>query len=223
MGSQQNLNLTIQNNCYCQDLEPLEREITQESEKRIDYIVSHMYKQYKEHVSSSENTTIIFNQLLEELHYVTTYLKTTFERRGIDANQIFYEVDADKSVGILKILWHSISFTTRGNTKPQAIPRKDESPLFCGRIIALNGDFHDNNLDLSEQDFPEILHCEVASMFVPANKHYPALVKVKHIGDREFPISQPEAARNFLLKVIEIICGGGIFHEVAPDLEYDAY
>ena len=37
--------------------------------------------------------------------------------------------------------------------------------------------------------------------------------KIKHIGNIEYKINQTNAAREFLLKVIEIICGGGFYHE----------
>ncbi|MCK7521092.1 MAG: hypothetical protein MZV64_27080 [Ignavibacteriales bacterium] len=109
--------------------------------ERIGLIVSHMYKQYKEHQQANLNTTVMFNKILKDMQEITGTIKDSFISRGIASPRVFCEIDADKSVGILNILWHCISFTTRGNTKPQALFRENNTPLFTGRILALNGDF----------------------------------------------------------------------------------
>lgn len=201
----------------------LETNITKSSviKERVNLITSHMYKQHLEYTQAASNTTQMFNRLLNDMEDVVKYLKDSFVSRGITASNIMSEIDADRSVGIINILWHSISFTTRGNTKPQALFREDKPPLFTGRIIALNGDFQDATLDIQDQEYPDILNCEIASLYVPADTMSNAIIKIRHLGNREYYINQIDAPREFLLKVLEIVCGGGFYHESEPaeDLE----
>lgn len=186
--------------------------------ERISLIASHMLKQYKEHHEAGENTRKLFEKLLKDLEKVAQELQTSFEKRKLPQNSAMFHIDSDRSVGIINILWNSISFTTRGNTKPQALYREDQPPLFTGRIIALNGDFHDASLDIHDQEYPDILECEIASLYVPADKTAPAILKIRHLGDEEFLLNQADAPKEFLMRAIEIICGGGIYHE-----ELDSY
>ena len=58
-----------------------------------------------------------------------------------------------------------------------------------------------------------LLEKEVASVYVPAEKTQSAIIKIKHLGNKEFYMNQMDAPREFLLKVIETICGGGLYHE----------
>ncbi|MDD3594012.1 MAG: hypothetical protein PHX18_05230 [Candidatus Gastranaerophilales bacterium] len=181
--------------------------------ERLSLVTSHMYKQYCEHTDSAKNTNKVFSDMLKTMEEVVATMKKNFEEKGINPNNISCTIDADKSVGILNILWHSISFTTRGNTKPQALYRSDNAPMFCGRIIALNGDFKNASMDISDLQYPGVLSCEMASMYVPSDPNKDAVMKIRHIGNIEYKINQSNAAREFLLKVIEIICGGGFYHE----------
>jgi hypothetical protein len=181
--------------------------------ERINLIASHMFKQYKEHQQASLNTEKIFNKILEDLEQITEKIKNCFVKRGIGSSQALFQIDSDRSVGIINILWHSISFTTRGNTKPQALFRNDNPPLFTGRIIALNGNFYDASLDIQDQEYPDILECEIASLYIPADTTSSAILKIRHLGDEEFYLDQTDASKEFLMRSIEIICGGGIYHE----------
>jgi len=185
--------------------------------ERLNLIVGHMYKQHKEYQEAAENTTGMFKRILTATEEMTEYLRETFSARGVSPFKVFCEIDADRSVGILNILWHSISFTTRGNTKPQALYREGQPPLFTGRILALNGDFQDAALNIQDQEYPDILKCEIASLYVPADVTASAILKIKHLGNQEFQVNQADAPKQFLLKVIEIICGGGIYHENEPE------
>jgi hypothetical protein len=187
--------------------------------ERVNLIASHMYKQHKEHQQATYNTTQMFYRILNDMEEVINDLRQSFSSRGVEPSKIFCEIDADRSVGIINILWHSISFTTRGNTKPQALYREDDNPLFTGRILALNGDFQDASLDIQDQEYPDILKCEIASLYIPADTTSPAILKIKHLGNKEFYLNQIDASKEFLLKVIEIICGGGIYHENEPVLD----
>ncbi|MEW5820775.1 MAG: hypothetical protein AB1782_11330 [Cyanobacteriota bacterium] len=209
----------LENYSCCPRVEPIDYDICEETETRLNLIVSHMYQQYQEYLQATINTSKTFDRLLDEMKNVAGYFKSSFMLKNIAATQVFYEIDADRSVGILNVLWHSVSFTTRGNTKPQALQRKDEPPLFCGRIIALNGDFQDVALELQDQEYPDILRCELASLYIPHDPELEAIVKIKHLPEKEFYYDQRIAPRQFLLKTIESICGGGIYHEEDPDIE----
>lgn len=186
--------------------------------ERINLLASHMYKQHKEHREASENTKKLFEKLLADLETVTKELQQSFVKRKMNETCANFHIDSDRSVGIINILWNSISFTTRGNTKPQALYREDQPPLFTGRILALNGNFYDASLDLQDQEYPDILECEIASLYIPADKTAPAILKIRHLGDTEIPVNQADASKEFLMRTIEIICGGGIYHE-----EIDCY
>jgi hypothetical protein len=204
--------------CYL-NLEPIEFETSRDVEESLDSIVTYLHKQYVDYVHSTVNTSQIFDELLVELKNACGYLKGAVEENGINPAQVYYEIDPDRSVGILNVLWHTISFTTRNNTRPQALQREDKPPLFSGRIIALKGDFQHAALELQDQDFSEMLRCEIASMYIPSNPDKPAIVKFKSYEDNEIYYDQEEAARKFLLKVIEVTCKGGIYHET--ESEYD--
>ncbi|MCK7521091.1 MAG: hypothetical protein MZV64_27075 [Ignavibacteriales bacterium] len=72
---------------------------------------------------------------------------------------------------------------------------------------------------MQDQEYPDILECEIASLYIPADNITPAIMKIKHLGNQEFYLNQADASKQFLLKVIEIICGGGIYHEENNDFE----
>jgi hypothetical protein len=180
---------------------------------RVGMIAAHMLKQLKEHEQAIQNSNLLFEALLKDLESVCASFREAFAQRDVPGNRIFFEIDADRSVGILNILWHTISFTTRGNTRPLALYRPSREPIFTGRIVALHGDFQDMVLDVEDQTYPNLLQYEIASLFVPADKTAPAVMKVRHLGDEEHYMHQADASMMFLLKTVEMICGGGFFHE----------
>ena len=186
---------------------------TQIVRERLKLISLHMAKQLQEYEESTKNTNTVFCQMLKVMEDVVEIMKKDFEEKGLNSNQVSFYSDPDKSVAILSILWHSISFTMRENIKPQALYRKENAPMFCGRIIALNGDFQKASLDITDIEYPDILNCEIASLYIPADKRTDAIMKIKHVGNVEYNVNQAECAKEFLLKVIEIICGGGFYHE----------
>jgi len=186
-------------------------------QQKVDMLASHMQKQLQEHEAAMRNTRQVFEYLLQDLDNFVECFAEAFQERLTNPNElnpprIQHQVDPDRSVGILNILWHSISFNTRGNSKPLALNRPGRPPLFTGRIVALNGDFLDTRSNLHTANFNELLHHEVASLFVPADPAAPAVMNIKHLSGEELYF-QADAPRRFLLKVVEIICGGGFFHE----------
>ena len=192
-------------------------------QERMNLVSTHMYRQFLEYQKAILNTNEMFIKMIENLHATCEYLKQTFASRGIPTQNIYYEVDPTKTIAKFQILWYSISFTIRNNDKPQALFREGKDPLFSGRIIAINGDiakllssttsYSSFNYNNQESELQKILEQEVASVFIPADKSSSAIIKIRHIGNREFPINQIDAPKEFLLKVVEIICGGGIYHE----------
>lgn len=159
------------------------------------------------------NTQEIFIKIADNMQATVDYLKQSFSARGVAGDNIYYELDSTQTVLVLNILWHTISFTTRWNNQPQALYRGVEPPLISGRIIALKGNFHQIVKNHKENELAAILEQEVASLFIPAEKSQSGIIKINHLGNREFYINQMDAPREFLLKVIETICGGGIYHE----------
>lgn len=194
-------------------LDPLANRGGSVLKNRINLIASHMFKQQKEHEEAMRHTDIVFNELLDHLDELVTYFREAFSSRNIPSSRIYAEKDPDRSIGILNILWHSMSFTARGNTKPLALYRHGREPIFTGRILALRGDFQDVSSQLQDQDYPDILQYEIASLYVPADKTSPAVMRIRHLGEKEQFFHQSDAAQMFLLKTIEMICGGGFFHE----------
>ena len=167
-------------------------------QERINLVSTHMYKQFLEYQRSTMNATETFVKITDNMQSTVEYLKQSFGARGV----------------VLHILWHTISFTTRWNNQPQALYRGVEMPMISNRIIALKGNFHEIIKDVKEEDqLQTVLEQEVASLFIPAERGQNCIIKINHLGNKEFYINHMDAPREFLLKVIETICGGGIYHE----------
>lgn len=182
-------------------------------QERINLVSSHMYKQFLEYQHSTINTSETFLKMVENMESTVEFLKQSFAARGVATQNIYHEVDMSKTVAMLNILWHAMSFTTRCNNKPQALYREEETPIITGRIMALNGIYSEIVKKNPENEMQALLDAEIASLFIPADKSQNAIIKIKHLGNREFYINQMDAPREFLLKVVETVCGGGICHE----------
>ena len=188
------------------------------AQSKVDLLAAHMHQQMKAHDAAMVNTHQVFRGLLDDMKEFAAAFEKAFAVRLPEESigrspGIFCQVDPDCSVGILNILWHAISFTTRGNTKPLALNRPGRAPQFTGRIIAMNGDFMDGASNLQSPYFGDLLQHEIASLFVPADPSAPAVMRIKHLSGEELYFHQVDAPRRFLLKVVEITCGGGYFHE----------
>lgn len=161
------------------------------------------------------NTNEMFLRMIDDLNAVVETLKQSFAARGITTQNVYLEVDNQKSVIFINILWHKISFTTRCNFQPQALFREGSAPLFSGRIIALRGNYYDLVKDADQNDtMGVLLDNEIASLFIPAEKTQNSIITIRHLANKEFYLNPMDSGREFALKVIEIICGGGVYHEM---------
>ena len=182
-------------------------------QERMSLVSSHMYKQFLEYQQSNANTAELFDKMVENMALTVEYLKQSFTTRGIPAENIYYQYDKQRHLALLNILWHSISFFANMEDSPKALHREKDSPLFTGRIIAIKGTCPELAYSYNEEIEQKLLDMEVASLYVPADKGAKAIIKIRHLGNQEFYINQMEAPREFLLKVVETICGGGNYHK----------
>ena len=153
--------------------------------------------------------------MIDNLQDVAEILKEAFASRGVTTQNIYVDFDPQKSVVFINILWHKISFTTRCNFQPQALYRENGNHLFSGRIMAIRGNYNElmSGTKDHEEEMGRLLENEVASLFVPAEQSQSSILKIKHLSNRELYLNQVDAPKEFVLKVIETICGGGFYHE----------
>lgn len=184
-------------------------------QERVGLVSTHMYKQFLDYQNATINTSAIFCEAIDNLKVVADSLKKSFTSRGVTAQNIYVENDSQKSIVVINILWHKVSFTTRCNYEPQALFRENSTPLFSGRIMAINGNYYELMEGAADrkEEMKRLLDNEVASLYVPADKMQSAVFKIKHLSNREFFLNNQDASREFVLKVIETICGGGVYHE----------
>ncbi|MBR1907689.1 hypothetical protein IJ818_01990 [bacterium] len=183
--------------------------------ERVSLIASHMYKQFLNYQKAAENTAEIFGQMIECLEAVVDSLRQTFASHGVATQNIYLETDNKKSIAVLTIFWHKFSFTTRCNYQPQALYRENDTPVQSGRIMAIKGNYNElmKQAQTHEDEMKLLLEEEIASLFVPDDKSKQTICKVKHIANREFYLPHIDAAREFALKCIEVVCGNSIYHE----------
>ena len=184
-------------------------------QERIGLVSTHMYKQFLDYQHATINTTEIFAEMIDNLKAIADTLKQSFASRGITTENIYVEHDKDKSVVVINILWHTISLTTRCNFEPQALFREGASPMFSGRIMAITGNYYElmEGKHSRNEMMEVLLDKEVASLFVPADKSQNSIFKIRHLANREFFLNSSDASREFVLKIIETVCGGGLYHE----------
>lgn len=183
-------------------------------QERVNLVSTHMYKQFLDYQHANMNTNEAFLRMIDDLQAVVETLKQSFAARGVTTQNIYLEVDPQKTVAVINILWHKISFTTRCNYQPQAFFRENEIPLFSCRIMAIRGNYHELTKNPHEDDMEVLLENEVASLFIPAEKIQSTIITIRHLANKEFYLNQMDAPREFVLKVVETICGGGVYHEM---------
>lgn len=184
-------------------------------QERAGLVAVYMYKQFLDFQQSNQLTQETFIKMLDSMQMVVDYLKQSFSVRNIPTQNVFYEVDNTKTLACVNILWHQITFTSRFNISPKALPQDGRAPLFCGRIFALNGNYQTimKGAEDYESQMKALLDNEIASLYIGAEKTQSAIMTIKHKDNQEFLISPIDAPREFLLKVIELVCAGGQFHE----------
>ena len=184
-------------------------------QERVGLVSTHMYKQFLDYQHATVNTNEIFLGMAANLQDVVDTLKEAFSSRNVTTQNIYLDIDPQKSVIIVNILWHKISFTTRCNFQPQALYRENGLHMFSGRIMAIRGNYYEtmNGVKNHDEEMVKLLDNEVASLYIPAETSQNSIMKIKHLSNREFSLSQVDAPREFALKVIETICGGGFYHE----------
>jgi hypothetical protein len=183
-------------------------------QERVELVSTHMYKQFLDYQHATVNTNDIFARMIDCLDLVADNLKQSFSSRGITTQNIYVDSDSLKSIAVVNILWHKMSFTTRCNFQPQALFRDDGRHIFSNRIIAIKGNYNDIIKDAKDRDeeIVRLLENEIASLYVPADRISKCVFKIKHTG-QEFTLNQTDAPREVVLKVIETVCGGGLYHQ----------
>ena len=184
-------------------------------QERVNLVSSHMYKQFLDYSHATLNTNKIFANMNENLIAIVETLKEGFSSRGVTTQNIYVDTDPQKSVIIVNILWHKMSFTTRCNFQPQALYREVGPHIFCGRIMAIKGNYNDimSGVTNHDEEMARLLDNEIASLFIPAEVNQKAIMKIRHLSSRDFLLNMVDAPREFALKVVETICGGGLYHE----------
>ncbi len=183
-------------------------------QERVELVSSHMYKQFLDYQNCTVNMNDVFSRMVDCLELVSNNLKQSFSSRGITTQNIYVESDSLKSVATINILWQSFSFTTRCNYKPQALYRDDGRHIPTNRIIAVRGNYNDIIKDAKdkEDEMVKLLENEIASLYIPADQIQKCIFKIKHSG-QEFVLNQIDAPREVVLKVLETVCGGGLYHQ----------
>lgn len=184
-------------------------------QERAGLVAVYMYKQFLDFQQSTQLTQETFIKMLDTMQMVIEYLKQSFKLRNIPTQNVYFEADNTQTLAYINILWHKITFTSRFNVSPKALPQDGRSPLFCGRIFALNGSYAAimKGAEDYESQMKALLDNEIASLYIPAEKTQSAIMTIKHKDNQEFLLSPIDAPREFLLKVIELVCAGGQFHE----------
>jgi hypothetical protein len=183
-------------------------------QERVELVSSHMYKQFLDYQHSTVNTNDIFSRMIDCLELVADNLKQSFSSRGVTTQNIYVESDALKSIAVVNILWHKMSFTTRCNFQPQALFRDDGRHIFSNRIMAIRGNYNEIIKDAQDRDeeMVRLLDKEIASLYIPPDQNRKCIFKIKHTG-QEFMLNQTDAPREVVLKVVETVCGGGLYHQ----------
>lgn len=183
-------------------------------QERVNLVSVQMYKQFYDYQHALVNANEIFSKMVDNLYIIVDSIKEAFSSRNITTQNIYMETDSQKSVAIVNILWREMSFTTRCNYQPQALWRENGQHLFSTRIMAVGGNYNNMMKDITSHDeeMKILLDNEVASLFIPPETTQNSIMKIPHASNREFSLNQVDAPREFALKVIEIICGGGLLH-----------
>ena len=182
-------------------------------QERMGLIASHMYQQFLDYKQSSTNMLEAFDKIAENAAMTIDYFKQTLASRGMPVQNISMEYDKSIRYIALNILWHKLGFVTSYNEKPKTLLREDKNRHVISRITAFKGTLADISSQAPDEYIKKLLSLEVASLYIPEDKTVSAIIKINHIGDKEFKINQMDAPREFLLRAVEIVCGSWDYHE----------
>lgn len=185
-------------------------------QERISLVASHMYKQYIDDKKAEFNGLQCFMEIYKELQIITDLLKQTFASRNIPTQDIYVVTDRDTKVIMLNIMWQKITFSIRSNIMPQSLQR-ETTPMLSYRIMAIKGNYNDLMKNTDDDEMEIMLRNEVASLYIPAENTQPAIMTIKYLLNKEFLLTPVDASKEFVLKVIELVCGGGIIHKTSPE------
>ena len=183
-------------------------------QERVELLSTHMYKQFLNYQHATVNTNEVFSRMIDCLSIVADNMKQSFSSRGVSAQNIYVESDAVKSVSVINVLWKTISFTTRCNFEPQVLSRDDGRNFPSNRIMALKGNYNElmQGVKDREEEMARLLDNEIASLYIPPDETQKCIFKIKFTG-QEFALNQTDAPREFVLKVVENICGSNEYHK----------
>ena len=184
-------------------------------QERMYLVTNHMYKQFTAYQQANANTAAILDKAAENAALITDYFKQSFRRFGVPSENIYSEYKKQQHILFINILWHSITFTADMKDSPKALERvkKDAPSAITGRITAVKGAVPELMNGYTSEIEQKLLSMETASLYVPADKSERAIMKIQHLPGQEFLISQQEAPREFLFRVVEMVCGGGNWHK----------
>lgn len=196
-------------------------------------LATHLANQFKAHQAVQRRTSAMFDVLLTQLEDSTADLRLQLAKvmQGLSfpgaehqLPQVFASVDGDRSLGMAHILWHRLNFTIRSQTQPYAILHPENyQQVLCGRILALRGDFVELTEDNPLHEVPELLHAEVASLYIPAQG--PCFVGLGSVGGGNITEGDPPlivvdeamVVEKFVQHCLLMVCTGDLLHEQLDD------
>ena len=184
-------------------------------QERIGLVSVQMYKSFLDFQNATLNMNEVFSDIIKDLKSIEETLKKSFTSRGVPTQSIYVEYDAQKTVATINILWNTISLTTRCNFEPQALYREQQQPFLSNRIMAVRGNYNELIKGAKDQNecMERMLDNEIASLYIPSDKMKNAIFKIKNLSNREFNLNFHDCAKEFVLKVIELVCGDWNYHE----------
>ena len=192
-------------------------------QERIGLVSVQMYKNFLDFQNATINMNEIFSDIIKDLKSVEDTLRKSFISRGVPTQSIYVEYDAQKTVATINILWNAISFTTRCNFEPQALYKEQQQPVLCNRIMAIKGNYNEIMKGAEDQNecMKRLLDNEIASLYIPADKMKNSVFKIKNLSNREFALNFHDCAKEFVLKIIEIVCGDWNYHEEGSRMSFN--
>ena len=67
-------------------------------QERVGLVSTHMYKQFLDYQNATRNTAEVFTEIIVDMKAVVESLKKSFSSRGITAQNIYVEYDAQKTI-----------------------------------------------------------------------------------------------------------------------------